>query len=44
MTVSIGCSERTTDHIENEIALIKVSDERLYKSKADGRNRVTAGL
>lgn len=43
VTVSLGCSERTKDDIDDEIDLIRVSDERLYKSKADGRNRVTAG-
>lgn len=44
VTVSLGCSERTIDQIDDEIDLIRVSDERLYKSKAKGRNRVTAGL
>lgn len=43
VTVSIGCAERMVDQIDNEIELIKISDERLYMSKAQGRNRVTAG-
>ncbi len=42
VTVSIGCAERIIDQIDNEKELINVSDERLYRSKAQGRNRVTA--
>jgi len=41
ITVSLGCAERITDQIHSEIELIKVSDERLYKSKSHGRNQVT---
>lgn len=42
VTLSLGCAERTSDHIDYEQEFIKVADERLYRSKAQGRNRVTA--
>lgn len=42
VTVSIGCAERMEDQIANEVELLRLSDERLYISKASGRNRVTA--
>ncbi|GFN31358.1 sensor domain-containing diguanylate cyclase [Paenibacillus xylaniclasticus] len=42
VTVSIGCAERKADQIRDEKELVTVSDERLYVSKALGRNRVTA--
>jgi diguanylate cyclase (GGDEF) domain len=42
VTVSIGCAERMADQIRDEKELTTVSDERLYMSKALGRNRVTA--
>lgn len=42
VTVSLGCAERKIDQVANDKQLIKISDERLYKSKAGGRNLVTA--
>lgn len=42
VTVSLGCAERIMDEIDSVKELIRVSDERLYMSKARGRNRVTS--
>ena len=42
MTVSIGVSSYPEDAFRVE-ELIKVADERLYKAKADGRDRVCSG-
>lgn len=42
VTVSLDCAERKIDQVANDKQLIKISDERLYKSKANGRNLVTA--
>lgn len=40
LTASIGLAERFFDQIEGPAALLELADQRMYKAKAAGRNRI----
>ena len=40
LTASIGLAERFFDQIENPHGLLALADQRMYKAKAAGRNRI----
>ena len=40
LTASIGLAERFFDQIENPHGLLELADQRMYKAKAAGRNRI----
>lgn len=42
LTASIGLAERFFDQIETPDCLLELADQRMYKAKAAGRNRITA--
>jgi two-component system cell cycle response regulator len=44
VTVSIGISTSSEEGIPTTEALLKRADERMYRAKSQGRNRVKAGL
>ena len=41
LTVSIGTSTTIPDDKQKMVALVEYADKNLYRSKSDGRNRVT---
>lgn len=42
ITISVGVSSTRPDQVENSSTLIKSADQALYKSKDNGRNRVSS--
>ena len=40
LTASIGLAERCFDQIETPVELLELADQRMYKAKAAGRNRI----
>lgn len=42
LTASIGIAERTADHAEDWKALVELADQRMYRAKKSGRDRVIA--
>jgi diguanylate cyclase (GGDEF)-like protein len=44
VTLSLGVSAWESGRLDNVAGLLRVADEALYRAKADGRNRVRAGV
>lgn len=42
VTASIGISERIEDKIDDWKTLVEIADQRMYKAKQDGKNRVAS--
>jgi diguanylate cyclase (GGDEF)-like protein len=40
LTASVGIAERTADHADDWKALVELADQRMYRAKQNGRDRI----